>query len=296
MTTTAHIEEIETTRIGGFGGSDAAMFYRIGLKGLSALTKSDKKRIRVAKGLDEYKSIPVNEAMRRGHDFEDWYAENVAIVSLEREKKFSRKMARNFDTFFHADFSNEKYIYELKCVQDVNSVKDNYFHQLQWQYMIAPVGMKVYLEVFDSSKEFGLDNLRDEKLIERDELTIEILRMGIKRIDESWNELDLSIGEEWQVTDLMPFEQKDVELLSSALRQIKEMEAKADEFKAQVLAFMEANNILSLKSDTYSITYVPESITMTFDKKKLFSEHPKINETDYLRSSTKKRYLKITLN
>ena len=295
MTTTTHTNEIEATRVGGFGGSDAVMFYKIGLKGLSALTNSDKKRIRVAKGLDEYKSIPVNEAMRRGHDFEDWYAENVAMASLEREKKFSRKMARNFDTFFHADFSNEKYIYELKCVQDVNSVKDNYFHQLQWQYMIAPVGMKVYLEVFDSSKEFGLDNLRDEKLIERDELTIEILRMGIKRIDESWNELDLSIGEEWQVTDLMPFEQKDVELLSSALRQIKEMEAKADEFKAQVLAFMEANNIQSLKSDNYSITYVPESITMTFDKKKLFAEHPEINETDYLKSSPKKSYLKITL-
>ena len=64
MTTTAHIEEIETTRIGGFGGSDAAMFYKIGLKGLSALTNSDKKRIRVAKGLDEYKPIPVARSGR----------------------------------------------------------------------------------------------------------------------------------------------------------------------------------------------------------------------------------------
>ena len=89
--TTTHKQNIESTRVGGFGGSDAAMFYRIGLKGLSALTNSDKKRIRVAKGMDEYKSIPVNEAMRRGHDFEDWYAENVAMVSLEREKKLSRK-------------------------------------------------------------------------------------------------------------------------------------------------------------------------------------------------------------
>ena len=71
--TTNHKNEIEATRVGGFGGSDAKMFYKIGLKGLSALNNTDKKRIRVAKGIDEYKPAPVSEAMQRGHDFEDWY-------------------------------------------------------------------------------------------------------------------------------------------------------------------------------------------------------------------------------
>ena len=73
MTTTIHKQEIEATRVGGFGGSDAKMIYKIGLKGLSALNNTDKKRIRVAKGLDEYKPVTMNEAMQRGHDFEDWY-------------------------------------------------------------------------------------------------------------------------------------------------------------------------------------------------------------------------------
>ena len=183
----------------------------------------------------------------------------------------------------------------MKCVQDVDSVEDNYFHQLQWQYMIAPAGMKVYLEVFDSSKDFDLDNLQDATLIERAEMTIEILRKGIKLLDESWNEMDLNVGEEWMVEDLMPFEQEDVQLLAVALRQINELKARADEFKKQILEFMEANNIQSLKSDSYSITYVPESITMTFDKEKLLAKHPEINEPDYMIGSPKKSYLKITL-
>ena len=53
MTTTTHKNEIEVTRVGGFGGSDASLFYRVGLRGLSALNNTDKKRIRVAKGMDE---------------------------------------------------------------------------------------------------------------------------------------------------------------------------------------------------------------------------------------------------
>jgi len=42
--------EIVETRKGGFGGSDAKMFYKVGLKGLSALSDTDKRRIAVALG------------------------------------------------------------------------------------------------------------------------------------------------------------------------------------------------------------------------------------------------------
>ena len=70
-----HQQEIEQSRVGGFGGSDAKMFYKIGLNGLSALSNTDKMRIRVAKGIDEYKPVMQTEAMQKGHDFEDWFAE-----------------------------------------------------------------------------------------------------------------------------------------------------------------------------------------------------------------------------
>src|SRR5690554_1988708 len=100
-----HQNEIERTRVGGFGGSDAKMFYKIGLRGLSALSNSDKKRIRVAKGIDEYKPVFQTEAMRKGHEFEDWYFENSIYQqeNWEREVKIERELATNFKTFAHAD-------------------------------------------------------------------------------------------------------------------------------------------------------------------------------------------------
>ena len=58
---------------------------------------------------------------------------------------------------------------------------------------------------------------------------------------------------------------------------------------------MQSNNIQTLKSDEYSIIYVPDSVKITLDKKKLFTEHPEIKEQDYLKTSPRKAYLDITL-
>ena len=49
----AHEEEIKTSRVGGLGGSDAAMVLKIGRNGLQALSNTDVKRLRVMLGLDE---------------------------------------------------------------------------------------------------------------------------------------------------------------------------------------------------------------------------------------------------
>ena len=293
MTANNYKQNIEATRIGGFGGSDAKMFYRVGLKGLSALTNSDKKRIRVAKGIDEYKPVFINEAMQRGHDFEDWFEEasKKEGYKSDREKKFTRNLAKNFDTFFHADFSDKDRIYELKCVSDVDSAKDDYLAQLQWQNLIS--GMKVYLIVSDSALDFEFH--KDAELIPRDEKVIEILLNGIKLIDDNWDNLDLEVGEEWSESDLMPFEKNDINVFTSYLQRIQELEALAEESKAKVFQFMKDNNIKSLRSDFYTVTFIPESTTSTLDKKKLFTEHPEINESDYLKTSPKKAYITVKL-
>ena len=290
MTTITHKNEIEATRVGGFGGSDAAMFYRIGLKGLSALTNSDKKRIRVAKGIDEYKPIFVNEAMKRGHDFEDWYAENYQSAAMERERKFTRELAKNFDTFFHADFS-DTFIYELKSSSVFDDVLSIYQAQLQWQHMIS--AMPVYVVISDSSLPF--EKCSEPIEVKRNEKVIEILRNGIKLIDDNWDTLDLEVGEEWNESDLMPFEKNDINVFTSYLQRIQQLEALAEESKQKVFQFMKDNNIKSLKSDSYTVTFVPESTTSTLDKKKLFTAHPEINESDYLKTSPKKAYITVKL-
>ena len=291
MTTTTHKQEIEVTRVGGFGGSDASLFYRVGLRGLSALNNTDKKRIRVAKGMDEYKSIQMNDAMQRGHDFEDFYEMSESTPLMSREVLFSAELAKNFKTFFHADFSDKYYVYELKCVQNPDNVEKDYEAQLQWQAMVS--GIRVCLVVCDSAKRF--EDYNEPIEIVRDENVISILKNGIRLIDENWETLDLNVGEEWSDSDLMPFEKNDIAVFTSYLQRIQQLEELAEESKAKVFQFMKDNNIKSLKSDSYTVTFIPESTTTSLDKKKLFAAYPKIKEQDYLKTSPKNAYITVKL-
>lgn len=291
--TTTHKQEIEVTRVGGFGGSDANMFYRVGLRGLSALNNTDKKRIRVAKGIDEYKPIFVNDAMQRGHDFEDWYEkQSFAPLKAEREAKITGEMAINFKIFAHADFLSDGEVWELKCLSNPENAYKDYFAQLQWYHMLGATNVR--LVVCDSSKKFE-DGVLFPIEIERDENLIDILRDGIRLLDENWEMLDLNIGEEWSDSDLMPFERNDIVAFTSYLQRIQELEKLAEESKAKVFQFMKDNNIKSLKSDSYTVTFIPESTTTSLDKKKLFTAHPEINEADYLKTSPKKAYITVKL-
>ena len=196
-----HQNEIERTRVGGFGGSDAKMFYKIGLRGLSALSNSDKKRIRVAKGLDEYKPIFQTEAMRRGHEFEDWYYSKIDDIEkkiVKREFKICSFDAINFGTFAHADLFDpqSKIVEELKFLQNPNiAVAENqYMAQLQWYYMLGV--REVRLIVGDSNDyalvKFDYSGVRvNTVIIPRDEEFIETLRLGVNILDSNWDNLNL---------------------------------------------------------------------------------------------------------
>lgn len=295
----AHQQKIEQSRVGGFGGSDAKMFYKIGLNGLSALSNTDKLRIRVAKGIDEYKPIMQTGAMQKGHEFEDWFAEEYeeSLGGYIREHKIESKngLAINFDIFAHADFYNvkEKCVFELKCVSNVETVQKDYMAQLQWYYMLEC--RRVGFIVCDSKFDDFDDGLQDPIEVKPNENYIETLRHGIKLLDDNWDALDLKIGDEWDESDLFPSEQKEVQLMTSYLQQIKAMELQVEESKAKLLEMMTEIGVKSIKSDAYNITVVPPGTTSRFDKKKLLADHPEINEADYTATSERKAYLKITL-
>ena len=299
----AHQQEIESSRIGGFGGSDAKMFYKIGLNGLSALSNTDKLRIRVAKGIDEYKPIMQTEAMQKGHDFEDWFADEFGNdlgdesdgIIREYRVEPENKLALNFDIFAHADFYSvkTKWVIELKCVSNVDTVQDDYMSQLQWYYMLGCHG--VGLIVCDSKYDNFKDGLQDPVDVAQNQNYIETLRNGIKLLDDNWDDLDLKIGDEWDESNLFPSEQREVQLMTSYLQQIKSMEAQIEESKAKLFNMMTESGVKSIKSDAYNITVVPPGTTSRFDKKKLLKDHPEINEADYTATSERKAYLKITL-
>jgi len=294
---TDHKNEIESTRVGGFGGSDAKMFYKIGLKGLSALNNTDKKRIRVAKGIDEYKPVQMSEAMQKGHDFEDWYEKQPfapMAACAKREAVLKNDLARNFDVFCHADFYDDEFreVWELKCLSKPENAVRDYHEQLQWYYLMN--AHHVWLVVCDSSQTFEEGTLFPEE-IERNEQVIDILYNGIKLLDKNWNDLNLEVGEDWTDEDLMPFEKMEVDALAKYLNEIKDLEAEADRRRQTVFEFMNTNGIKSLASELYTISFIPESSSATLDKKKLFAEHPEIKEQDYLKISDKKAYITVKL-
>jgi len=295
----AHQREIEQSRVGGFGGSDAKMFYKIGLNGLSALSNTDKLRIRVAKGIDENKPIMQTEAMQKGHDFEDWFEETMdnELKGFIREYRIETYSvsAINFHVFAHADFFNEdkKWAIELKCVSNIDTVKDDYMAQLQWYYMLGC--KRVDLIVCNSKFDDFKDGMLDPVEVKPNENYIDTLKHGIKLLDDNWDNLDLKIGDEWDESDLFPSELREVQLMTSYLQQIKAMETQIEESKAKLLDMMIKSGVKSIKSDSYNITVVPDGTTSRFDKKKLLKDHPEINEADYTATSERKAYLKITL-
>ena len=300
-----HQNEIQRTRIGGFGGSDAKMFYKIGLRGLSALSNSDKKRIRVAKGIDEYKPIFQTEAMRKGHEFEDWYYSKIDDIEkkiIKREFKICSFDARNFDVFAHADlyYTQSKIVEELKFLQNPNiAVAENqYMAQLQWYYMLGV--REVRLIVGDSNDydlmkgEHSGVNI-DPFRVTRDEEFIEALRVGIKLLDDNWDNLDLDLPEEWTSEDLLPFEATEVELMTNYLQEIKRLEVLIEEKKTNLLQFMQDNGVKSINSENYIITNVPAGTTSRFKKAKLLKDFPEIDESKYTTTSERKGYVTIKL-
>jgi hypothetical protein len=296
-----HQNEIERTRVGGFGGSDAKMFYKIGMRGLSALSNSDKKRIRVAKGIDEYKPVFQTEAMRKGHEFEDWLFEDNRCIdrtTWEREVKIEKKLATNFKTFAHADVSTEVrkqiHIFELKCLSDPSSAFEQYKAQLQWYYMLG--AHSVSISIGDSSKGYDFDEMPIlTQYVERDEQIIKTLLHGIKLLDNNWDNLNLDLPEEWTSEDLLPFEATEVELMTNYLQEIKRLETLIEEKKANLLQFMQDNGVKSINSDNYIITHVPAGTTSRFNKAKLLKDHPEIDESKYTTVSERKGYVTIKL-
>ena len=139
------------------------------------------------------------------------------------------------------------------------------------------------------------DGLQSPAEVEKSKHYIEMLRHGIKLLDDNWNNLDLKIGDEWDESDLFPSEQKEVQLMTSYLQQIRAMELQIEESKAKLLEMMTKSGVKSIKSDAYNIIVVPDGTTSRFDKKKLLKDHPEINEANYTSTSERKAYLRITL-
>ena len=171
---------------------------------------------------------------------------------------------------------------------------EQYKAQLQWYYMLG--ARDIRLVIGDSSKGWDFDEMSiSTHYVERDEQFIETLLHGVKLLDDNWDNLDLKLPEEWTSEDLLPFEATEVELMTNYLQEIKRLEALVEEKKNNLLHFMQDNEVKSINSENYIITYTPAGTTSRFNKAKLLKDFPEIDESKYTTISERKGYVTIKL-
>lgn len=298
--TQQHAQEIQQTRIGGLGGSDAAMILKIGECGLAALTATDHKRLAVMLGKVEPDTWTGNAYTNAGHAFEDWTEENLpwSAEGYEREKVLTSALARNFKVFAHADFVTGKHrnsVVECKFVQkETAKVINDYLAQLQWYFMLGATSVWLF-HGQGSAEPFEVAEAKLEQ-IERSEETIEMLLAGIQTLDKALSDGWLPEIIDKVTTDDIP------EIVAQAfdeMQSIKEQQkalAEAEKTaKKTLLEYLEAFNlsgIVATDGSKHQIIYTKSSVARTFDVDKFAKAHPEIDLAPFYKET--KRSSSIT--
>lgn len=286
--------EIITSRLGGFGGSDAAMFYRIGKNGIEGLTDDDKKRIAVALGLIDYEPIATTRAMEAGNNFEEYLAKHK-FAALEHNPLLTSSIKpRNFKIFAHADFVERRsdgsfMVIEAKYTKaSLIDTKQTYMPQLQWYYMLGASEVSIA----KGTQGFPFSRVSVSPVY-KNQNYIELLLSGIDEVDKYCDSFAYTPPQEWGVEMLMPAERKAISVLAEKIHEVKRLENEMEAFKDKILALMLKNDVKKIELDGITLTAIDESTRSTFDKKKLLQDHPEINEEAYTHTSIAKAHLKI---
>lgn len=303
-----HQQEIETSRVGGFGGSDAAMFLRIAKKGgVEGLSNTDLYRIAVAMGIKPYAPVPVTEAMKNGHIFEDSYARYLDAQGkpYQREVKLvAEYQPRHFAIFAHADFVFKEKIYkksehivlvhECKFIQDEEKsaydVAETYKAQLQWYYMLG-------VEYVNIVRGYGNPEYpsTQDLVIDEDENIIDQLKLGIRLLDEAINDGWVpEIEEEFACTmsEKMQNIIADYERLKFEKNAIDE---KLEELQKQIVEYMTIGNVAKINCTLGTISRTADSVVESFDSAKFKKDNAELYNK-YLKKSTRKGSLRYTIN
>lgn len=292
----AHAQEIQNTRVGGLGGSDAAILLKIGESGLAALTHTDNKRLAIMMGLAEQTNWSGNAYTNAGHLFEDYAEQHIPFGAggYEREKVIEKKLARNFRTFAHADFVcgvNHADVVECKFVQDKTAnVVSKYYAQLQWYYMLGANVVYLYHGTGTADPfEVGEGNVQ---FVERDEDAIRILLAGIKTLDDA-------IDDGWKPQSVEKVEIDAVpDIVREAFETMQEIKAKEAELKvlkegaqAVLKEYLEDWGLTGIVANgeiKHQVIYSAGSTKLSFDSEKFLRDHPEFDLPEYYKKTKTK--------
>ena len=303
-----HQQEIEATRVGGFGGSDAAMFLRIAKKGgVEGLSNTDLYRIAVAMGIKPYVPVSPTEAMNNGHIFEDSYARYLDAQGkpYEREVKLvAKKQPKNFKIFAHADFTFDGKVYktnatfifvhECKFIQDqsttVEEVAKNYQAQLQWYYLLGA-------EYVDLIRGYGDPQHPKMEIfeIDEDESIIEQLKEGIRLLDEAIESGWVPEIEEEYASAMSEKMQNIIADFERLKFEKSSIDQKLEDLQNQIVEYMTIGNVAKINATLGTISRTADSVVESFDSKKFEKENPDLYK-NYIKKSTRKGSLRYTIN
>ena len=305
-----HQQEIENTRVGGFGGSDAAMFLRIAKKGgVEGLSNTDLYRIAVAMGIKPYVPVPVTEAMQNGHIFEDSYErmlKDSGYNDYQREVKLvAKNQPKNFKIFAHADFiiNGKTYnkpvkkfviVHECKFIADeektADDIAETYKAQLQWYYMLG-------VEYVDLIRGYGdpTHPSTQNLVIDKDEDIIDALKLGIQILDDAISDGWVPEIEEEFVGGLSEKMQNIIHDYETLKLQKSAIDDKLDELQKQIIEYMTIGNVAKINATLGTISRTADSVVESFDSKKFEKENAELYN-QYLKKSTRKGSLRYTMN
>lgn len=282
----AHAQEIQQTRVGGLGGSDAAMVLRIVERGLAGLTATDMRRLCVMIGTAEQPQFetPYTNA---GHAFEE-YAENLlpfGCGTYEREKYMTKALVDQFKTFAHADFAfvdvSGLNVIECKYVQKPTAkVIETYFAQLQWYYMLG--AQKVFLYHGTGAVDPFCVEEAQIVPVDRDEKTVEMLLQGIKILNdalcEGWTP---QVPDKMNVADAAELVQKAFAEMQAVKAEEAALKARKDNAAVTLKEWCEAFSLTGLYNvgeDKHQLIYARATVGKTFDSAKFLAEHPEYKD------------------
>ena len=292
-----HSEEIRATRVGGFGGSDAAMVLAMAerIREGQPLTTTQKHRLLQLKGLETHPDFDSPE-IQAGRAFEDDVAKEFEKAGWDREAFLTpnpnTKAAAtvNFRVFAHADFWNPKTntVTECKWSRKFNhdGLGKQYSAQLQWYYMLGADAVCLCSDTADGLK--TTDVARDDKMVNA-------LADALWIIDDAFSALDLTITEK-SCDELPPKVAAlvaEIETISKTME--KEKEALKDKI-SELLDYMEGNDLTKVLSNTASISYTAPSSSVGFDSKKFEKDHADLYAAYRTKLTKKAGYLTVKIN
>lgn len=296
-------QEIEATRIGCLGSSDAKMVAMI--EQLGSVPKSAYERLAIVKGIKEKGDSVYTPAMQFGDRMENEIFEYLKESGkpyqsnpLWESKKYSRKHVKCIS---HPDYvlvdeaQKMIYVYEVKTSKHPTpQVRQEYRCQLFWHYQLALEQAmqrgkewrhKVFLVHYNASgiedfdgHEFDIQRLSIKEA--RFQMPIFDIAKGMDIIDEFLTTFDEYFESEEIDADMLP-QNVYQQFLSvcESLAKIKEMEDCVETFKKRIYEYMCAKDIKSIKNDYFSISRIDPAESVSFDFKRYLDDLAKAHPT-----------------